>query len=135
MEQVAANDATPDDIKSDEVKFAACMLRLEGHDLMDFRREFKRGRNKNSWKAKGNGGKKLSGGSDGCVNFEDPDNAGLPTCLAWTNINTIYNNWCDKLSLADFMVIAGEVVVGKLAVDYNSEAPFEGDTLLSMFRD
>ena len=77
----------------------------------------------------------MSGGSDGCVNFEDPDNAGLPTCLVWTNINTIYNDWCGKLSLADFMVIAGEVVVGKLAVDYIPDAPFEGETLLIKFRD
>ena len=136
MEKKAAEDETPGDIKSDKVKFAACMLRLEGHDLMDFRR----------WRKSK---KKRQGGSDGCVNFEDPDNAGLQKCLAWTTINTIYNDWCDKLSLADFMVIAGEVVVGRLATDYNAENPFgvpedhdpedpesvKRDSLLSKFRD
>lgn len=70
------------------------------------------------------------GGSDGCVNFLDADNAGLPTCLAWTGINEIYGKWCDKISMADFMVLAAEAVVGSLAVDYNTDAPFEEGSLL-----
>ena len=37
------------------------MLRLAGHDFMDFRTD-----------------EKKKGGSDGCINFEDPDNKGLP---------------------------------------------------------
>lgn len=76
-----------------------------------------------------------SGGSDGCVNFKDPDNAGLAGCLDWTNINSIYGQWCSKISLADFMVVAGEAMAGSLAVDYNKEDPFKDGTLLSKFRD
>lgn len=110
----------------DKTKFAACLLRLEGHDLMDLRRETK------TW---GKGAKKKTGvkrgaaveggGSDGCVNFKDGDNAGLGPCLLWTGINQIYENWCDKISLADFMVLAGEAMAGSLAVDYDSSDPFK----------
>ena len=48
-----------------------------------------------------------TGGSDGCVNFEDGDNAGLPGCLVWTGLESIYNKWCDKISLENFMVTIG----------------------------
>lgn len=74
-------------------------------------------------------------GSDGCINFEDGDNAGLPTCLAWTGIHSIYEKWCDKISLADFMVLAAEVVVGSIAVNYDPEDHFKEGTLLADFRD
>lgn len=108
--------------------YAACLLRLEGHDLMDFRRKA----HKSGKVFRGAPGK---GGSDGCVNFEHGDNAGLPTCLAWTNINKIYGEWCDKMSLADFMVLAAEAVVGGIAADYVPEEPFKDGTLLAKFRD
>lgn len=98
---------------------------------MDFRRETKRNK---AGKLKRNQ-PKASGGADGCVNFEDGDNAGLPECLAWTGINEIYGEWCSTLSLADFMVLAGEAVVGGIAVDYDPEDPFGDGTLLSKFRD
>lgn len=75
----------------------------------------------------------FSGGSDGCVNFEDPDNAGLAGCLDRTGINKIYGQWCDKISLADFMVLAAEAVTGRLAVDYDAEDPFKKNTLLENF--
>ena len=61
--------------------YAACLLRLEGHDLMDFRRE--RTKMDPSKIKRGGGG---TGGSDGCVNFKDSDNAGLQACLMKTNI-------------------------------------------------
>ena len=112
----------------DQTKYAACMLRLEGHDLMDFRRK----RKKNGKIPNFGAG---TGGSDGCVNFEDPDNAGLPGCLAWTNIATIYEEWCDKISLADFMVLAAEATVGSIAVDYDPEKPFYSCSLLTKFQD
>ena len=102
------------------------MLRLEGHDLMDFRRK----KNKKGKTINKGGG---TGGSDGCVNFEDGDNAGLPECLAWTEIAKIYDNWCDKISLADFIVLAAEAVTGSIAVDYNEEDPFKGNSMLSEF--
>jgi len=41
--------------------FAGCIVRMAGHDLMDFRE----------------GDEKNQGGSDGCVNFADEDNKGL----------------------------------------------------------
>ena len=46
-----------------------CLLRLSGHDFMDFR---------------SNAGR---GGSDGCINFEDEDNKGLIQCVTkdWAN--------------------------------------------------
>lgn len=46
---------------ADAKNFAACILRLAGHDFMDFR---------------DNNGV-LSGGADGCINFNDADNMGL----------------------------------------------------------
>ena len=68
--QIASNDKT---------KYAACLLRLAGHDLMDYRQKWKSGAST-----------KVSGGSDGCINFEDSDNVGLPSCLAWTGLSSIY---------------------------------------------
>ena len=85
---------------------------------MDFLRKKKPGMKNGKHKIWRNG-PKVSGGSDGCVNFEDGDNAGLASCLAWTGINSIYEKWCDKISLADFMVLAAEAVVGALATDYD----------------
>lgn len=110
----------------DHTNYAACLLRLAGHDLMDFR---KKG---NRWGKTGPNSPKLSGGSDGCVNFEDSDNKGLPKCLAWTNLVTIYQDYCDKIGLADFMVLAAEAVTGGLAVDAKD---FSDGTLLSRYRD
>merc|ERR1719217_994722 len=45
-----------------QADWAGCVLRMAGHDFMDFQ-----------W---GQGG-----GSDGCIDFNDPDNAGLQPCL------------------------------------------------------
>jgi len=98
---------------------------------MDFRRERKMRRNGRVRP----GGKKISGGSDGCVNFSEGDNKGLPQCLAKAGIEKVYGNWCDKLSLADFIVIAAEAVTGRLAVDYDTANMFNDKTLSSKFRD
>jgi hypothetical protein len=56
------------------MSLAACIIRLSGHDLMDFR----------------NYSGVVTGGSDGCVNFNDPDNAGLAECLSSTNFLPVY---------------------------------------------
>ena len=111
----------------DRTKYAACLLRLEGHDLMDFRRDKNK---KGGFIVDGPG----TGGSDGCVNFLDADNTGLEGCLRWTGIESIYSEWCDKISLADFMVLAAEAVVGSIAVDYEEQDPFEEGTLLGNFK-
>lgn len=55
-------DALPTD--KDRTGYAACLLRFAGHDLMDYRRGKE-------------GDKDSTGGSDGCINFHDPDNMGL----------------------------------------------------------
>ena len=46
---------------ADGRNLAACILRLAGHDFMDFR----------------NNDGVTSGGADGCINFNDADNMGL----------------------------------------------------------
>ena len=103
----------------DKSKYAGCVLRLAGRDLMDYRKG-----------GKGPG----TGGSDGCIDFEDPNNAGLPTCLVWTDLPGIYDKWCDQISLADFIVVAAEAVAGSLSPDYNANHKFNTDTLLARFK-
>lgn len=127
-EIIVVMDALPE--TKDKTAFAGCLVRLEGHDLMDFRRLNKKNRRGRTRP----GGPKVSGGSDGCVNFSEGDNAGLPQCLAKAGIEKIYGNWCDKLSLADFIVIAAEAVTGRLAVDYDADDMFKDHTLSSKFK-
>jgi len=83
--------------KCPRAEFSACVLRMAGHDFMDF-------------SSKG-------GGSDGCVNFEDPDNAGLKPCLVHgengQNLNMAYAAHAASVSLADFLAIAGEAVMAQ----------------------
>jgi len=98
---------------------------------MDFRREQKKRRNGRIIP----GGAKISGGSDGCINFTEGDNKGLPQCLSKAGIEDIYGKWCDKVSLADFIVIAAEAVTGRLAADYDATNMFKSGTLASKFRD
>jgi hypothetical protein len=59
------------DSAADQAAYAACIVRLAGHDFMDYRL---------------NADGTTSGGSDGCVNFNDADNAGLEACITATNI-------------------------------------------------
>lgn len=58
------NDTTPSE--NPRAAFAGCLVRAAGHDFMDFRI---------------NADNTTSGGSDGCINFLDGDNAGLQSCL------------------------------------------------------
>ena len=101
-------------------KFAACALRLAGHDLMDFR-VHKDG--------------SMTGGSDGCLNMEDPDNKGLPKCIQEFGLAKAYEDTCDRVSLADFIVIAAEAVTGRTATSYNKEDYFAEGTLARAHRD
>jgi len=75
-----------------------------------------------------------SGGSDGCVLFDDPDNAGLKECIAATNVASVYDNHCDAVSLADFIVIASEAVISRTATNYDSNNTFGNGTLEDKFR-
>mmetsp|Transcript_13932 Transcript_13932/g.24383 ORF Transcript_13932/g.24383 Transcript_13932/m.24383 type:complete len:534 (+) Transcript_13932:47-1648(+) len=71
--------------------WAGCVLRLAAHDFMD------------------------QAGSDGCLYLNDGDNAGLAECLYKgsydQDLGSAYEKHCSWLSLADFIVIAGEAVM------------------------
>jgi len=106
-------------VKANQTRYAACLIRLAGHDLMDYR----------------DVGGVMSGGSDGCVNLYDDDNKGLDTCLDDTDIQAVYDDYCDKVSLADFIVIAAESVTARTATNYNANQQFANGTLEAHFRD
>jgi hypothetical protein len=80
-----------------QADWAGCVLRLAAHDFMDFK-----------------GG---VGGSDGCVDFSDPDNYGLRECftggLSGVALIDSYIDFCDRISLADFFVVAAEAMMNK----------------------
>jgi len=57
------------------------------------------------------------GGSDGCINFTDDDNKGLPECVRRFGIDKLYNKWNTKVSLADFLVIIAEAAIGRVETD------------------
>lgn len=59
--------------RESQAGFAACTLRLAGHDFMDFRHDTSN-----------------TGGSDGCINFSDPSNAGLSQCIAQHDLKRVY---------------------------------------------
>lgn len=107
------------DKSADKDAFAACTVRLAGHDFMDFRRS----------------GNTTTGGSDGCVNFADKDNAGLEQCLRSSNLNEVYGLFCDKLSLADFIVLSAEALMLKTSTKFDSSSPFATDSFGARLRD
>jgi len=90
---------------------AGCWVRLAGHDFMDFRRGPE-------------GNADSTGGSDGCINFSDPDNKGLAQCIYSSDLQSVYGKWCDIVSLADFIIIAAQSVIGRLESNYNATDPF-----------
>lgn len=79
-----------------QADFAGCVLRIAGHDFMDFQ--------------PGSGG-----GSDGCLDFTDGDNAGLAPCMFQgefgISVGEAWSDFCSQVSLADFFVIAAEAVM------------------------
>lgn len=83
----------------------------------------------------GTGGAANHGGSDGCINFADADNTGLSSCITEFNINTDYQNHCTTISLADYIVIQAEAVMGIAATGYTSSNPYASGGLLQRFRD
>eukprot|EP00401_Gymnodinium_catenatum_P079783 CAMPEP_0117482516 /NCGR_PEP_ID=MMETSP0784-20121206/13460_1 /TAXON_ID=39447 /ORGANISM="" /LENGTH=330 /DNA_ID=CAMNT_0005277015 /DNA_START=252 /DNA_END=1241 /DNA_ORIENTATION=- len=84
--------------KQYRMNFDACIVRTAGHDLMDFR-----------FTSDGT----ATGGSDGCINFGDDDNKGLPSCLVEFAVPDLYQQVCERVSLADFYVIAAEAVMAR----------------------
>ncbi|CAL1161100.1 unnamed protein product, partial [Cladocopium goreaui] len=67
------------------------------------------------------------GGSDACTDMEDPENAGLPECLAsgehGKSLQEVYNQYCLDVSLADFLVIAAEAVIASTRARYEDASP------------
>lgn len=78
-----------------QADWGGCVLRMAGHDFMDFRDG--------------------EGGSDGCVDLQDEDNNGLAQCLYegefGISVADAFAPWCTQISLADFLVIAAESVM------------------------
>jgi len=78
-----------------QADWAGCVLRMAGHDFMDYRDG--------------------EGGSDGCVDMNDADNNGLAQCLHegefGISVADAFASWCTQISLADFLVIAAESVM------------------------
>lgn len=79
----------------EQADWAGCVVRMAGHDFMDF--------------------KDGTGGADACTDMSDADNAGLAECLSigehGVSINDAYQKYCETVSLADFIVIAAEAVM------------------------
>jgi len=83
--------------------FAGCIVRLVGHDIMDF-----------------NGAAK-TGGADGCLDFDDEDNLGLKGCMLkagsgdgsehGVSLESLWQEFCTEVSIADFFVIAAETLM------------------------
>ena len=76
-----------------------------------------------------------SGGADGCVDYEDPDNKGLMECIVKFGYIRVYQNHCGRVSLADYLIIAAEAVMGRASPLYNEANPFAPGTLHRKFRD
>jgi len=88
--------------RAEKQGFAACVVRVAGHDLMDF--------NPDTGK----------GGTDGCIDFNDHDNAGLKGCLLESideidsvnvSLESMWQDYCLEVSAADFFVITAEALM------------------------
>jgi hypothetical protein len=112
------------ELATNKSKFAGCVVRVAGHDFMDFR-----------YSNLDLDGSPTSGGSDGCINFKDDDNTGLSECLQNSGIIDVYQSFCTTLSLADFLVIAAEAVMGRTATYYNSGDYYADGTFAKVLRD
>jgi hypothetical protein len=55
------------------------------------------------------------GGSDGCINLNEPEHNGVEGCLKKFGILEVYDKVKAKVSLADFFVIAGEAASARAA--------------------
>jgi hypothetical protein len=117
VEQYETVDSTIKDNYNKRANFAGCLVRFAGHDFMDFRTGAGRG------------------GSDGCIDFSEADNAGLEHCLEEFKIADVFAKHCGTISLADFIVVAGEAVMARTSPTYNAATPFAEGTLAKTFRD
>lgn len=92
---------------------ATCLIRFASQDFLDYRKI----------------NDTISGGSDGCINFEDEANQGLKKCLLHSNIASVYQKYCISVSLADFTVIAAEAMLARTSKDYSGYYPFYSGSL------
>jgi len=114
-----AYEAVPDVIEPNNNargNFVGCLLRVAGHDFMDFR-----------------SGVEHQGGSDGCINLLEPDNLGIESCLDRFRIIPVFDKVKDRISLPDFFVIAAEVAASRAATSHNPEDFFAEGTLARKF--
>jgi len=92
-------DDTCDMDSCPQADWAGCVLRMAGHDFMDFD------------PAEGDG----RSGSNACTQMDHTDNRGLKACLSDSehgeSLKHIYEGFCEHVSLADFLVIAAEAVM------------------------
>jgi len=81
---------------------AGCLVRLVGHDIMDFNPALN------------------TGGADGCIDFDDPDNLGLQGCMLTAvhepdssnvSLELMWQDYCTEVSAADFFVIVAEALM------------------------
>mmetsp|Transcript_34986 Transcript_34986/g.79061 ORF Transcript_34986/g.79061 Transcript_34986/m.79061 type:complete len:498 (+) Transcript_34986:240-1733(+) len=96
----------------EQADWAGCVLRMAGHDFMDYDPS------------------KRKGGSDACTDMSHGDNNGLKACLVTgehgKSLENIYEDFCKTVSLADFLVISAEAVMTasrKRVLDKNRGAP------------
>lgn len=83
-----------DEYECQQAAWAACVLRIAGHDFMDF--------------------KDGVGGSDGCTDMEADDSKGLECVYkgqSGLSLTQAYQPFCQNVSLADFIVIAAEAIM------------------------
>jgi len=98
--QMASLDDSCDIEVCPQAEYAGCVLRMAGHDFMDYDPK-----------------QETSGdtGSNGCQDLAHPDNKGLEQCLAdpyfGASIKQAYQQFCESISLADFLVISAEAVM------------------------
>lgn len=80
------------------------------------------------------------GGMDGCMNFQDEDNKGIPSCVKRFGIDKLYHKWNHEVSLADFITIIAEAAIGRAATDqfsltYDKNNYFREGTFAKYLRD
>ena len=75
-----------------------------------------------------------TGGADGCLKFQHDENGGLEDCLVNSGLTTLYdNNYCDRVSLADFLAIACEAIMGRTNDRHNPINHYEVGSVAKVF--
>lgn len=83
----------------------------------------------------------VGGGADGCIDFQDPDNAGLKGCMLQAvterdssdvSLELMWQDFCSEVSIADFFVIAAEALMEATAP--SSSQAMWGQSFANNFR-